>query len=584
MKLHDPAEEREFLRIASQARVGRPLEAGEPPPYGAFFGELLLLAFTWGIITRLLLGRSNEGLDGHWWELIACLALMLTATWSSDRLNGTAVECGVDSVLPNLPISGERAMRWILGRFCMTHFWKVVCICAVISMTADGATKNVWMLAGNITLLATITASTMMLMGDEWVRRLMVTRVWFHLWLVGVGLLVWLFIFRHRFLLPGGSPEWIANVARGITWAFPPSWAMRGRFENGGAWLCTLWIAWGFWKWMIWPRVTGRAFDQPQDRLVGFADEDDLENEDDMAELLQEIEADIEESSPSKNHNEPLTLPAPLAMKKAGWVDRWVDAVIGERCRLHAGALCAPHLTWTKQTMRLLKIAPFWLLMAWLIVKWFPNTETQEKILLWIWIIPLGSAIYFLLPFSNAIARAMDLCGAGMQQMPFFSGLPVNTRDLLRLSSHITLARSLVMAVIAGFFFSALWMISAPGIPPWHVLAIVLYLAVFWIFSRPVFITYRLKSASRRRHGVALLNTAAVLISVLLCILWFSGGAVGVVACFALFSGELADGEVGLTHKLAFGGLIGSALCARAVFEILQWQVRRRHFDWLHTP
>lgn len=583
MNLHDPATERELLRIAVIARAARTMEPAESYPLGSTFRRLLNHVFVLAMAAMFLGGPQGVHLADHWRELIACLMVMAMAATGNSNLHQTAADCGMHTVIPNLPIRGESALRWVRSRYLIGHAWTVTTLCFVIAFTLSGfSITSTISVARHAVLLLAVTFATMMLVDDEWLQRLKVNRALLLVSVISAVGLFGIYIFRRHYFITGHTPEWAINGLRGLIWMFPPSWTMPGRFESGGAWLAAGWIGWGLWKWIAWPRAIGFAFDEPQDLIGAFGScgfEDDEEDHGPMHESEASLMNEVE--SPAGKPGCPIALPPPLAMARAGWVDHWIGIVLGVRNRHLAAALCDPSATWTKQTNWLIVFSPVWLALAWAFMAWLPDSERKEFIVLWIWIVSIAVMTVGLLPFTNAIPRAMSSWPMGAQQMPFFAGIPVNARDLLRVSTRITVARCLVMALVGGVFFPIQWMIFEPADSHWPIVALVIAITIFWSLSRPAFISYRLRSPNLRRRGIWMVDVLAMALSVLLGVGWLLAGVVGIFATFILASLGDSSGELGWSLLLAFGGLTVSGLCARAVFEIHHWQIRRGHFDWL---
>jgi hypothetical protein len=586
MKLHDPATERELLRLAAAGRNGKELES--PDRRREWFGILMvpLIPIVFAYLPAGALGAFDTRLrTEHWQTLICCILLMWSAQTGLGSLIGSITGQGYHAVFVNLPIRGEHAMSWVRSRFLREKWFSVLALGFLCSLAVhDFSLHAPWNLAATTLLLFATTFATMMLLNESWFTRLKLARIWSLASLLLAGWMFLLYITNRRIFRIGGTPEWMADAILGFSWILPPSWCLPGRFENGGGLLAVIWIGWGFARWMDWPKLAAPFFDAPQDFVEAFGDfAFDEGDEDEDCPTEPEIEA-VPVLARGENRKI-VRLPAPLAMPDIGYVDRWVRRWIRSGDQNLAAAIVDPNPIWAMKTRWTLLVLPVWLAVILAFTKLFPESDWKETITIWLWIVSVVLPFAGLLPFSNAIPRAAATWSVGAQKFPFFSALPVRTSDLLRISTRITVARCILMGLLGTPFAWCLLAILDPASSPWAVVWLVPALCCFWITSRPLFLWYRLQSRSRRRRGAGVFvsHTLIQLLSLVLGIVWLLSGAAGVISGLGYFWSTPVGDDLWVLPMMAVGGLILSGICARTVFGIYLWQLSRRHFDWLSS-
>lgn len=588
MKLHDPETERNLLRLAIAGRNGKPIAPPDPRPglWGTFKLSLYILASGAGVSG--ILGATNPLVRTHHWQtLFGSMILMALAMASFGRIFGTVCPPGTHAVLVNLPINGERVFRWIRFRFFLKSWFLFLTLSLTCSFALQGfADDSLWSTATTGLLLFAVSYSTVILLGDPLLIRLKVTNLWSLLLLILFVGLVLLYGFHQKIFSEGEIPEWLANGILGLAWAFPPSWCMPGHIENGGAWLSAAWIAWGAFRWIKWPRAAGQLFDMPYDFMNTFGDFGLNEDDEEAPQIIfpQAISETSNAEEPRSGLKYPIHLPAPLAMPQSGWLDRWIRRAIGKNNQDLAGAVCDLTRSWSKQTTWLMRLSPFWLISVWALTEFPPFSLRKDDITLFIGIASVILLIGGLLPFSNSIPRALAPWYLGAQKIPFFSALPISSRDLLRISNRITFVRGVAMILIASPVVFILLALLLPGENPWVSLWLVPSLVCFWSTSRPIFVWYRLQAACRKRRGIWLTHISGSILIIPLVIGWLASGAAGVVFGCGLILGKVSGDDAWILPLLAIGGLSLSGLSARAVFELHRWRLRRGHFDWMSAP
>ncbi len=584
MKLHDPAIERELLRLAIIGRGGKPMEARDPPVrwlnrMGAWLPTLFLLYIFSGA-----LGAYDPRLrTEHWQTLILCMLLLLAAQIGQGTLVGGIFRQNYHVVFGNLPITGKHAFRWVRSRFLRENWFPVLTLGFACAFARhDFSLADPWMLAVTTFLLCGTTFASMVILTKPLIGQFRIKQIWNVAFLMLTGWLILLFFTNRRIFRDGETPEALVHAILSFTWILPPSWAMPGRLQSGGLFLALGWIGWGIARWITWPKSAAPYFDAPKDFSAAFEDFDDWDEDNDFPTDEPGEEADpADQPAERRKAGTPVRLPSPLAMPCHGWVERWIHHRIGEKDAHLLGALCDPELNWTKKTRRALIALPTWLCIVWAFAAFFPESDWKETIILWIWIASVVLPIVALLPATNALPRATASWIVGLQGFPIFSALPIGARDLLRISMRMTTFRSFVMAVIATPYAWCLLAVLDPESDPRASFWLIPAFCCFWATSRPLFIWYRLQEKSYPRRGIWIANALVSICNLVLCLAWVVSGVVGIVSGVGLFWGGPSGDDVWFLPLLAGIGLLASALCARAVFEIYQWRLARGHLDWL---
>lgn len=196
------------------------------------------------------------------------------------------------------------------------------------------------------------------------------------------------------------------------------------------------------------------------------------------------------------------------------------------------------------------------------------------------WAFPAIVFVLGLLPIANPLKDAILPCAVGNTPVPLFTTLPVSFRCLFRLTSRITMVRSLIAVAIATPFFWALAMIHQLPHVATYMLALIPAIGAAWILSAPAVLTNRVDPHLRRRKGIFPLILATSLAQVPIGFLWIISSIAGIgLAVFWAAGGNDGQHAVFLLPAalacLAFGGAM-----SRLLFEILHFSIRQRRYDW----
>ncbi|MFC7339255.1 hypothetical protein ACFQY0_18825 [Haloferula chungangensis] len=584
MKLHHTDLEKELLRLARLGSEKNKLKPPDQSSAGAFLRSLgSLVLFVGGV--SMLLGIPYEEVRGlHWQTLLTAMLHMFVAHAGSGKLYETATRLGASTVLVNLPIAGIHAARWIRSCYLRRHWLtpliaSVICSFALIESPLDHPLK----LVSTSLLLFATTMSSVMLLGDERLLKFRIPSIW-QLLFLGLGLLLSILYFTQPgIFLEGNSPRWVAKAITAIAWLYPPTWVLPEALSSGGVLLAAIWISWGFIRWASWPRKIAGFFDTPQDFLgawgnFGYDEIDDL----DSVELEPDNSRAIARGSlSSKDEPDEFVLPEPLSITAKGWVDRWINRCIGLRDRHIAGAITLPNGNYTWRTNLVLKITPIWLLAVAIFAFTFKDGELKDSIILWIWLLTPLIIGLGLFPFTNAISRATSTWYIGEQSILFFSGLPISMRDILRISSKITTARTLIFILIGAPVAAIQLTLLNEDINPWMAFMAVPSIGLTWILSRPVFIWSRLQERSKGRKRAIIRFGLGTLLSIALAFVWLIAGGSSLLSTYFLLVADMGSKDFTISLLLLLGAQTICGLAARATFEIRRWQSNQQVIDWL---
>lgn len=566
MKLHDPGMERELLRLAKQARGGKPMEKAEKSAWRLLLPRILYTILFLSLLLCVL-GAYAPGHREQHWQFAICSVVLTVAASLGISIALRPIELpGHHAALVNLPVKGDFLFRKIRSRYLLRSIPGLGAPSFIFAFAASGFSfHSPWLTIFSTLLLLATTLATVVISYQPSPAIGYARKLWFLFGLLLAGGMI-LFVYNGSgYFETGATPRWLADGVFMLTWLFPPTWALPGRMEHGGGLLALMWCVWGYFKWKEWPDVIGRHFDTPQDFLYL----DEVEDEDDV---FSEEESSFEEMDSTDS---------PLPVGGDGWVKRWVRRIIGRKHELIAGALLDPSVTWTKRTRLALIWSPVLLAINWVVIQIPNQSQWYETVVDCIWIASIVAVPIPLLQISNAVPRATAPWGEGPQSLPLLSLLPISSRELLQVSSRITLARSLIMAAIVTPYFWCLFSIHKTEISPAGALWLVPAFCCFWTASRPLLVWFRLQSVARCRSGMFLRDYAWVWLVIGLAIIWIVAGAVGMI--FGLMWVESVNpvDDRMFFGLIAVGGILLSGLCARATFEIHHWRLRRGHFDWV---
>lgn len=523
----------------------------------------------------------------HWQTLICCVLLMWTIQFAIAGLGTPLTRNGFHAVLPNLPISGQHAFRWARHRFFVEKWFSHFCICFLCAFAFhDFSFHSPWSIAAFTLLLQAMVIASVQVLQHPWLERFRVQRIANISLLLLIAWMLFLLFANKRIFRIGETPEWLADAILLLTWLFPPSWVLPGRFESGGALLALAWISIGIHLWKKWPANASPYLDKPRDFPGSFGDFSEDEDMDDEENLTG---SGYPDEAWEENGGQTGILPAPASVFTEGWVERWVLRWIPEKDRPAAGIFCDIAPSWTFRANWTLRILPLWLLASWLFFRFFPHSESRETITIWIWIISIVLPLIGLMPFSNTVTTSAFPWSSNGQTFPFFAALPVSVRSLLRISMRVTIARCILMVMIGAPYACLLMIVLIPEatvleallIGPWMVSAV----CIAWTTARPILVYYRLQAGNRRKNGSweYVTHGLLVILNIALSIVALLAAVIGVVSGLG-YIGTTPDGhEVWSLPMGAAGGLLLSAICSRAVFEIYHWRLKGRHLDWITT-
>ncbi len=589
MKPHDRERQRLIQDLAFAGRQGKVVESKDTnSPFG--FMKRLCGWIFFGFVAARILGVFDTR-PVHWIDLIGTLILMSVAVWGSGVFRNTALRTGYESVLVNLPVSGETALGWVRDNFFRRFGFAFVAPSLLVAVASHGSPVDhpLQILATSV-LLSIVTAATVPILAHPLIGRFRINLVWLLAYALSIILLVY-FLYRNDSVFDlGGSPEWLVKIVSSAAWVFPHGWVLPGRFESGGALLAIPWCVWGILLWIRMPQADGPGYDQPDDFISAFGgfglgeEWDDYDDEEDFGENAPESAG--EEVPGAKEPNEIGGSAALQALRQCrgetgGWVDDFVLKFLDRRGRMLAFAMNGGTMNYTSLTNRFLKYSLFWILPLWAFGRFSPDGEWKEDSMIWLGVISLGFAVACLVPISNGLPLLSQWWKMGSQSVPFFSLLSINAREVLRTSFRISLARCILMFPIGGTFMAAAVVSLNLDISILQTVSPTGAATLVWILSRPAFVWYRLQSVANPRKGVRLGHLLYQCLELFCGLIWLLGVGTCAISAFALASWMETGEDIFETFVIFSVGALVVLLGARGAFEIFLFRLRRRKFDWV---
>lgn len=584
MKPNDREGLKAIHRLAIEARQGRAMESRD----GHSFSKLVKSMFGWALaafITAVILGVFDTR-PSHWVEMMGSMLLMAVVVLGSGAFYNTAMRMGYNTVLVNLPVPGETALGWIRENFLREFSPKLIASSLLVALAAHGFSfAYPLQIAATFILLFITTTATIPLLNDPWLQKIRLKLLWIYVFVIS-GLMLLYFLFRNdQVFEPGGSAEWLIDLVTMVAWIFPQGWVMPGRFESGGAFLTIPWCAWGLYRWISLPRDMGAEYDRPQDYVTAFGS---FGLDEKWDEEYEEVLCEIQDEDITANHTEKESDGAAAfeslknsCQTSGGWVDDFILRFLDSRGRMIAFAMNDGGIDSTSGTNHFLKYSPIWLLILWLFTVAVSNDQWRDKGTVWLVGGSIGLTVAYLVPLSNGLPMICRWWQMGAQGVPIFALLPVNAREILKISSRMTLTRCLIMFPIGAVFLTLAVKILGVEFSIFGTVGLVGAGTLVWILSRPAFVWYRLQSMARQRSGVRLEHVFYQATELVCGLVWLVGAAGCVISVFALSSWIDTGQELFETLLVLSAGALCCFLGARGTFEIFLLRLRHRKFDWL---
>jgi hypothetical protein len=528
--------------------------------------RLCLRFHSW--LERLLAANSRA----TWWLLLICVLLLKNTPFASwqifpgimmmisvkalhRKFKQLALHSPTTDALRHLPIPGATILKWareqalrhafFLVVWAMTSAWWMagfpVTITAALPLFAHGL------------LMLWLCLATVILLMHPWVVRSRLSPMWFAIITITVLLEFGMLFTLRQYDITVWTSQW----DRIVSWLLPPLWAHPDRLLGWGGILALLWGLWGTWYWRRWPALAGRMFEAH----VDWPNEEPNEK--------NEIFTD----------NEPPPVNAIASLKgidpeAEGWIEQLAWRCLDARDRPVAAAFVKSPLRWSYSWHRAMVISFLAIGIIWLSRELSWNTDWQIGIIQWSWFLSL-LVLVNCWPISNMIPGATFMWAQGNLQQPFYAGLPVSTRDLLRISTRLTLVRCTVFVVLVIPIFTA-WAFVAQIPEEMSVLfATVFVLTVTWVLSRPAFVTWRLLGRVKEAYGTLWGQLGLLTIVFLIGMAWVFTG------WFLILKIENLDRVANpwIPWVVVFFSVCFHGLFSRAIFEAFHWRLRTGKLD-----
>lgn len=562
MRFHDPKTEEALKRLAREALKagGRPAQTSRSASGGR--GSVLssILEYT-TLLAMMSMGLgvwgSRTPFRSEGWQLLlsGCILNVYAFTLAGHLLH-LSFRPQTTRTLLGLPVPGRTLVRW--GQYdLLKAFARSLPVLAGVTWCLAGFPQVVsalpLLLAQTAVLAVVFMAACVFYThpAAAWVRG---KRIWLGVLLYMVGLGATMLFTRKA------PASWALETASWLSWLLPTTWVHPSRLGGLGGLLACALVGWSLLHWRRLPDLLGPAWDHMKEPPVLASDEDD-EDED----LDRFDDAAVEQAPPDGKTLLAAGLPA-IEMPCTGWIERLARALMPAQLRTLAALMMEPRPRWTTKwwwSLKALACVGAVMLALQLTGRTWPGLAsyaTKPQGFLW------GLGILFSLgslPISHQLPRAMSLWNLGQQHMAWFASSPISLRDLLRISTRLTLARAIPGVLLAASGLTLLSLISEVPADPWLGWKVAPLMALMWIFSRPLLFHFSLSFVCVFRRGAVWNRILTEIVMIFCCLVWiFTSIAAPVVLI----------NHGGWSWDIALY-LVPNAIAARLVFEIFHWRV-----------
>ena len=558
--------------------MAKKLEPADPKRFFSLGSILFYLFFLW-IVTNAL--GLNRPLAAHWKDLFPALLLAWVALSNRNRLEDELNSSTHSPCILNLPISGEKALRWYRYRFFQLT-WFPTLIFSVLSSAAvhEFSTVSIADLLALASMFFLITYSTSALLGDHLIKILRIPKIWGILWIFSIVLISFYFFTNSRIFYSAPSPSWVVSSAKVISWVFPTTWVTPGKLGNGGAVLAIIWCAYGAFRWIKYPYDFRKTFDENRDYFEVLVDYEADEEFEESRETDQKSQIKDQESCRGVTL-EPLQLPSLYESEDLGWTARWIRKFLTKRDVIILETFSDNRDGWTFRANLALCVLPVVFMIQWLITNFFPEGDWKDGLTVWFWGSTTLFNLFALLQLGNGLPRSNEVSETGNLQHSFLAEFPISVREILRVSTKITFARSILMAAILIPFYCATFHLLLPEWKFYAPVWIIPAMLVFWTLSRPLFVAYRFSHTTKYRKNSFIFRLITIPFYLILSFGWVGAGALTSFSLIAFATYDVTPPEVPMTFGFIFGGILLAAIAARGLFEIFYLTLRSRRVDWI---
>lgn len=515
------------------------------------------------MILCLLAGLRDSRLEtAAWRDFMLAGAVLLTTRLSGQRFYWQLQSSPTVNVLWHLPVPGRDICRWGRGMFLRdTLVLLPRMMVAAWAWQGFPASAGAWMqIAWSGVLLWIVMSACVMHDSATHGSGKVVVKAWSLALLVWVVLALYAWWFEKNHHYGQALPDWIITLCAPASWLLPAKWAAHAAHDSTALMLTLVCVISGGFMWWRFPDKAAIAYD----RL--FADRhfetpgneaDDFSGEDAAEEIERNTSIGVMEAIKHARESE-------SALIHEGWIEKLALLLLRGRDRETAAILTGTQAGWTSRWWMAVMVCSLLLLTAYVLVNFGSRWIKLETLEAWIIILPLVAVAGLVFPVSNAIPAATCGRSLGNHAMPFFAGLPVSVRELLRVSRRITIARMAACLVLVLPVIAAQCFILGHERGILVLFGIAVALALLWIVIRPMFIYYRLQQMSSPARRFRPGHFAAYLVILPLGLGVVTAG----VACVAIVI-------------LSPAWVLLGACCAQGIHAVFLWRVKTRRVDWI---
>jgi hypothetical protein len=591
MKLHRPATEAALRQAIARERGGRGMGRDGASAWKMTrhcFRDLFIKGALVAMLAVMLGAGQPQFAQPGWRQFVVGWWFTFAALYSSNILRTTAFGSPTSFALQNLPVRGEFILSWARAQ-TLRKTWIVFAAGCVAGWVLHGQRLEMAVLPRILSYalaLWLMTLATAISLSQPWVRRCRLDRLWGWMCLGSAAVIGIAFFAR------GSSIAWlhleraIEPVAPLLSWLMPPAWVGGELFSWQAAAASLVWSLLGVLWWLRWPQAQGWVLDAPRDVIA----EDEIEEEEHDDDIHQQgAQNSLRGSGGTDAPSVGAEVPAPPSLKarlfaesaapdlppKGGWIERLAWRFLSARDRRLAAMFMPRDPGWSVLWNKAARFSVMLVALMFAARVTLPESAI-ESATLWLLLAQGVLLLVHAVPISNQLHIAFAPYWTSGQRMPFFAGLPVNARDLLRFSNRITWARTLAaLPLVVSAFALSTFALGMKGPEIWMSAkasaATLLALAV----QRPLVVAFRLQESAKRVRGFTL-GFLAALVTVPLALADLFGAFLAVLAQF----GEVLPDSRG-SELIAAGALVGCVLVNRAIFEIYRQFALRGCVDLL---
>ncbi|WP_395745833.1 hypothetical protein [Prosthecobacter sp.] len=569
MLFHPPESEDSLRRMASTALRGAAMERSDIRVWtrlkGIFkfvFWESVMMC-----LLCLITGVSAPQLRAAAWRDFMLAGTVMLSTWiSCQRFFWLLQSSPTVNVMWHLPVTGRDICRWV-RRTSLQQTLKMLprMMVAAWAWLSFPDLQSAWMqVLWNGALLWLVMVACVQHYSLSWGPGRLPAKIWNLTLLVWLGMVLYVWWGEKNFGHGRPLPAWVLDLSGTAAWILPAKWAMRAHDNQIALCLTLICLVAGGLFWRRFPDAFAIVYD-----YVGNAAPPEKER----AEASEMANPFLQESAEAQ----PGEVMACIRLAQAndtplvaeGWIEKLALVLLNKRDRMLLPTLIGTRAGWTGQWWKAVRICIVLLVLSFVLLTVGTRWSKAETAGFWTAMLPFLVIVSCTFPFSNSIPHATLRQRLGAHGMPFFAGLPICLRDLLRVYFRITLALMIACLglVLPVIVIQCVILHREKFIP--GALGMALIFCLSWCAMRPAFLYYRLQQMSRPGRSHRLGHVCSYILFLPLGLATVASVVVGIGVVQ-----EHPVEAVTLCVPLA-------ACCARGIYALFHWRVRACKVDWI---